>query len=246
MTFTIKLAGVPIGVHSLYDEVYELCADYLTEEPPAFTVSVSEADIDDERKKSAREAALEGRPIELFPAPYLETLAVYRKIAGEMLRFDTFLLHGSAVAVDGAAYLFTAPSGVGKTTHTRLWLENIPGAYVVNGDKPLIRCADGVVSVCGTPWSGKEGTNRNTTVPLKGIVFLERGEANRIERADFSDVLPQFLSQTYRPKEAQLRRKTMLLVRTVSTAVPFYRLQCNMLPDAAVTAYQGLTMPSDT
>ena len=29
--------------------------------------------------------------------------------------------------------------GVGKTTHTKLWLDNIPGSFVVNGDKPLIR-----------------------------------------------------------------------------------------------------------
>ncbi len=113
-----------IAVTSLYDEVHRLCADYRIPGPAAdFSVKISRSDIDYERMKSAREDEIEGIPIRQFSDGYLETLAVYRRIAEKMPEYRTLLFHGSCVAVDGAGYLFTAKSGTGKSTHTRLWRE---------------------------------------------------------------------------------------------------------------------------
>ena len=148
MIFTIALAGFTFRIESLYDEIYEQCADYLVPDTtPDFTVSVSPADIAAERQKSIRQDMAEGRVPVIYPDPYLETLAVYRRIAETMPKRGVFLLHGSAVALGDRAWIFTAPSGVGKTTHTRLWLEHVPGSFVVNGDKPLIRFSGGVFEV---------------------------------------------------------------------------------------------------
>ena len=240
MDFKICLAGVTIGVRSIYDEVYRLCADYLTDGEAAFTVAVTPADVDFEREKSFREAVYENRQPELFSDSYLETLAVYRAIVENMLDYDVLLVHGSAVAVDGQGYLFTAPSGVGKTTHTRLWLENIPGAFVVNGDTPLLRFRDGAIDLCGTPWSGKEGLNTNTVVPLRAICVLERGTTNQIEPLPFLDAYPMLLQQCYRPTNAAAIQKTMALVRWLGERVKLYRLRCNMDADAATVAYNGM------
>lgn len=113
MNFTVSLAGVSIAVNSIYNEAYDLCRGYLTDQPPQLSVSVSQSDIDFERGMSARESQ---------PAigdPYLETLAVYRKIATRLLACDTFLMHGAVIAVGQRAWLFTAPSGGGKTTLIR-------------------------------------------------------------------------------------------------------------------------------
>ena len=242
MRFQISLAGVEIAVESLYDETYRMCVPYLSasEGPAAFTVRSTEKDIAYERRKSAEEARLEGREAVDYEAPYLETLAVYRQIATGMLDHRAMLMHGSAVGVGEEAWLFTAPSGVGKTTHTRLWLEHVPGAFVVNGDKPLLRFAEDAVRVCGTPWAGKEGWNTNVTVPLKGIVFLERGEENAISPVDFFTVFPRLMQQTYRPHEADALRKTMALIRELGARMKFYRLRCNMEPEAARVAWEGL------
>lgn len=236
----ISLAGVTIGVQSLHDEVCRLCAPYMTDGEPSFTVSISEADIAFERMKSDREARFEGRVPEDFSDDYLETLAVYRKIAVELLRFDTLLLHGSVVAVDGCGYLFTAPSGVGKTTHTRLWLEHVSGASVVNGDKPLLRFTPDAVEACGTPWAGKEGLNTNVRVPLRAICVLERGAVNRIAPLSFLEAYPTLLQQSYRPADAAALRRTMELVRALGERVKLYRLACNMHSDAARVAYEGM------
>ena len=240
MYFNIALAGVSIGVQSLHDEVYRLCADYLTDSEPSFTVSVTDADIAFERMKSDREARFEGRVPEDFSDDYLETLAVYRKIAVELLRFDTLLLHGSVVAVDGCGYLFTAPSGVGKTTHTRLWLDHIPGASIVNGDKPLLRFTSDGVEACGTPWAGKEGLNANTVVPLRAICVLTRGAVNRIAPLSFLEAYPTLLQQSYRPADPEALRRTMELVRALGERVALYRLACNMEGEAARVAYEGM------
>ena len=238
--FTVSLAGATVGVESLYDEVYALCEPYLCQGAEDFSVSVRRADIEFEKIKNAREAAWEGIPWELFPDSYLETLAVYRKIAVGMRRYDTFLMHGSAVCVDGEAYLFTAPSGTGKTTHTRLWLSHIPGAFVVNGDKPLIRLRGDRAEVCGTPWAGKEGMQTNTVVPLRAICLLARGQENRIEETTFQELYPILFQQTYRPAEKAAMQKTMELIKRLGTCVKLCRLQCNMDPEAALVAYRGM------
>ncbi len=214
-----------------------MCADYISTEEPEFTITVSQSDIDFEREKSNREAVYENTPIVDYPDSYLETLAVYRKIVTALLDYNVFLMHGSAVCVNDYAYIFTAPSGVGKTTHTRLWLENIDGAFVINGDKPLIKVCDEKCVVYSTPWSGKEGMNNNTHAALKAICFLERGKDNEIIETPFSSVISSFIQQCYRPSEADKMQKTLFLLKKLGGKVRFYRLSCNMEPDAALLSF---------
>lgn len=240
MNFKISLAGVNIEIHSIYDEIYNLCRDYLTENNPDFTVSTTPQDVDYERDKSAAEARREGRPIVNFTAEYLETLAVYRKIAEKMLDYDAFLMHGAAVAVDGAAYLFTAPSGVGKTTHTGFWLKTYPQAFIVNGDKPLIRFINNRVFVCGTPWAGKEGYHRNVIMPLKAVCTLFRGKENSISRVKFGDIFPLVIGQVYRSADEIKLNKTLQLIKTLGERTRFYALYCNLNPEAARVAKEGI------
>ena len=174
ITRKYKIADKVVEVNSIYDEVHEYCADYLTNEPADYSVTTTQADIDFEREKSAREDEIEGIPIRHFSDSYLEELAAYRKIAEKMLDFDTVLFHGSVVAVDGVGYLFTAKSGTGKSTHTRLWREYFgERAVMVNDDKPLLYIAD-TVTAYGTPYNGKHRLGTNTSVPLKAICILTR------------------------------------------------------------------------
>ncbi len=123
MTGTYRIADKSIEVISIHSKVHEYCSEYVGTDPYDFSVRITQSDIDFEREKSEREDKIEGIPIRLFSDVYLETLAVYRNIAERMPEYDTFLLHGSCVAVDGVGYLFTAKSGTGKSTHTHLWLE---------------------------------------------------------------------------------------------------------------------------
>lgn len=241
MTFTISLAGVSIEICSLYNDVYKLCRDYLTEQNPHFCVTVTHADIDFEREKSTSEAAHEGRPAVDFTPGYLETLAVYRQISEKMLKFNAFLMHGAVVALNGKAYLFTAPSGLGKTTHTRFWLQKYPEAFILNGDKPLLRMVEGHIFACGTPWAGKEGQNRNMMLPLYAVCTLFRGKENCIDRVPFDKVFPLVIAQTYRPHDAEQMKKTLELIRAMGKCTRFYAMTCNLDPDAARVAKEGMS-----
>lgn len=240
MKFTVKLADVSIGINSIYDEVFKLCRDYLSQDAASFWVEVSERDIEYERERSRHEAEYEGISYTDFDDAYLETLAVYRKIAEGLLRFDVFLMHGAAVGAGGKAYLFTAPSGVGKTTHTRLWCEEFPDAFIINGDKPLIKLTENGAYIYGTPWAGKEGQNCNISLPLGAVCTLFRAGENSIKPACFSDIFPLLIGQSYRPRNEADLEKTLGLIKRLGESVRLYALFCNVEPEAAHIAREGM------
>ena len=236
----IKLAGIPIKIHTLYDSLLNI-ESYETAEAPFFTVSTTGLDILAEQRKCMAEAAYEDLPYPAYSPPKLENTAVYRKIADALPDYDGFVFHDSAVAVREQAYLFTARSGMGKSTHTALWLKNIPGSYIVNGDKPVIRLIGGRPFICGTPLMGKEGYGCNRMVPLSAICFLNRGKENRIEATEFRNVYPRLIGQSYRPENAALMVKTIELLKKIGKCVPIYELFCNMEDEAALGAFKGMS-----
>lgn len=170
MKQTYKIAEKIIEINSIHEEVHDYCRDYLSDGEPDFTVTTTEKDIEYERQKSAKNDIAEGQPVMSWSDSYLEEFAVYRKSAEKLPEYDTFLFHCSAVAVDSVGYLFTAKSGTGKSTHTRLWLELLGSrAVMVNDDKPLICVSNDEITVFGTPYNGKHRLGSNIAVPLKAI-----------------------------------------------------------------------------
>lgn len=241
MKFTVSLAGVNIEIKSIYGEVFDLCRDYVVDDAADFAVFIEPSDIEFERQKSMREAEMEHIPYGNFSESYLETLAVYRKIARGLLDYNVFLMHGAVVGLEDKAYLFTAPSGLGKTTHTRFWLDKYPDAFILNGDKPLIKIENGKVFACGSPWAGKEGQNRNVTLPLAAVAVMFRGKENQITPVGFDKVMPLVIAQTYRPSGAEEMKKTLELIKTFGKNMKFYALFCNLDPNAAVVAKEGMS-----
>lgn len=237
-----KIADKHIEIISIFDDIHRLCLDYRSDGRPDYTVSISQSDIDYERRKSVSADIKEGIEIRKFPDSYLETLAVYRKIATFLVDFDTILFHGSVVAVDGEGYLFTAKSGTGKSTHTRLWREYFgERAVMINDDKPLINISEnGIIRVYGTPWDGKHRLSTNTSVPLKALCILERAEKNHIEKITKESAYTMLLQQTNRPSDPEKTAKTLVLLDRLAEKTGLYRLGCNMNIDAAVTAYNGM------
>ena len=241
ITNTYRIAERLIAVHSIYPDVHTYCAAYRVEGEPDFSVTVSQADIEYERRMTARTDAQSGLPVRTLPEPYLEKLTVYRAIAQQMIRWDTVLFHGSAIAVDGQCYLFTAKSGTGKSTHSALWREMLGDrAVMVNDDKPLLRIAESGVTVFGTPYSGVYGLNTNIAVPLKAMCILTRAENNHIERISGREAYPMLLQQVYRPSDPENMKRTVALVDLLMKQTAFYRLGCNMEREAAEIAYAAM------
>ena len=240
--FTIKLANRVVGVRAMYDSTREFCAEYVCEEESHFSVSTTPADIAFEREKSAREDAVEGHGPREYTDAYLETIAVQRKIAEKLFDCDTLLFHGSVIAVDGEAFLFTAKSGTGKSTHTRLWRELLgEKAVMVNDDKPFLEITEREVIVHGSPWNGKHRLGANISVPLKAVCILERGEENKIHRISAQEALAMLLQQSNRPMDRRKMPKYLELLDELSRKTAFYRLECNMDPQAAKIAYETMS-----
>ncbi len=238
MTNTYKIADRIIEIVSLHNEVHELCRDYLCEGTPDFSVEIHPDDIEYERKRSAAEDEYEGIPVRGFTDSYLETLAVYRKIAEALIEYDTVLFHGSVIAVDGIGYLFTAKSGTGKSTHTRLWRELFgERAVMVNDDKPLLKISEDGVTAYGTPWNGKHRLSSNISVPLRAVCILKRAEENHISQVNTGEAYPMLIQQIYRPKNPVKLKKTLLLADRLAEKAKLYILGCNMDLQAAEIAY---------
>ncbi len=242
MTGIYKLAGLIISISSLYKEVHIMCAAYRADPEdgaPVFEVSTAKADVEREREKQAREDAFEGLPVQEYSDEYLETLAVYRKIAEKLPFFNCFLFHGSVVAVNGKGYLFTAKSGTGKSTHTRLWRELLgEAAFMINDDKPFLCVKEGETLVYGTPWDGKHHLSRNASVPLKAVCLLQRSEENWIREITKTEALPMLLQQAYRPADPMSLSLTLQLIDSLSNK--FYSLGCNTDISAAQLAWQTM------
>lgn len=170
---------------------------------------------------------------------YMYTGSLFHR---RLLEYNGCMLHSSAVVVDGYAYLFSANSGTGKSTHTELWLKHFKDkAFIINDDKPTLRLEDGQWYVYGTPWSGKHDINVNVRVKLGAIVFLERSEKNWIEPLDVKEAIPLFFKQTVR-KLHTTEKMDMVLERMeqILTENPIYKMGCNISDDAVTTAYNKI------
>lgn len=155
--------------------------------------------------------------------------------------FGGIMLHSSCIAVDGKAYMFSAPCGTGKSTHTMLWKRYFGDrAVYINDDKPALCVRGDTAYACGTPFSGKTDLNTNLTVPVGGICILERGEQNELHRLTAKNALPRFMNQTFRPADPTGMVKTLEILDALFSVVPIYELHCDMSEDAVLTSYNGM------
>ena len=227
--FVIRVANKNIGMEAIYGRMRMYSEPYLTDAPADFVVQSSQEEI---LKDGA--AYRKVNPWGRVYKGEIESILLLRKIADRLIDSDTLLMHG-------AAYLFTAPSGTGKTTHIRKWLENLPDAYVVNGDKPLVIVGETPMA-CGTPWCGKERMGTNAVVPLKGIVMMKRSEENTIRPMSFIEAFPRLMEQTHRPENTEKMRKTVQLLSRLGKQVKLWQFDFNNFKDDAFeVAYRALT-----
>lgn len=239
--FTIEIAGLVAHVQPLFGSTLEYCRAYLSDQEPDFFVEITLQDLVREQVLWEQEAMEEGLKIRRFSDPFLERAFIQRKIALELLKRDTILLHGSTVGLDGAAYLFTAPCGTGKSTHTRFWREVFGDrAVMVNDDKAFLRIGTDGVSAYGSPWSGKHGLDTNICLPLRGICFLGRGNENRIRRALPEDCLAELRHQTMLPEADSGQAAAFALVSKLSRIVPLWEMECTKDPSAAIMAHDTM------
>lgn len=219
----------------IYKYSARLCENYRYsgDEKPEFTAKITQKDIDDEKAQEVTEH---------FPDYYLESLALFRKLCDYILTYrQGIIFHSSAVAVDGKAYLFTAPSGTGKSTHARLWREMLGDRVVmINDDKPIIRFIDGAFYVYGTPWNGKHRLDTNARAKIAAICEIRQGKVNKIRKILPSEMLTMVFNQTIRPTEPDKMENLLGILDKLLTTLPLYRLECDVSEEAAKTSFDAM------
>ena len=158
----------------------------------------------------------------------------------ELLRHNGMMLHSSCVEKDGFAYLFSARSGTGKSTHTHLWLKNLEGTRIINDDKPALIYDNGKWYACGTPFSGKTDENIDVKIPVRAITFLHRSEENTVKKIPPFQAVSLLIEQTIKPADRSLAENMLELADLLLREVPVFSLGCNLQDDAAVVAYNEI------
>ena len=176
------------------------------------------------------------------PEFYLENLAILRKIMDVLVvKYNAMLFHGSSILYNGKAYVFTAPSGTGKSTHTRLLKELLgDGVEYINDDKPIIRVVDNKVYVYGSPWNGKHHLGGNVVAPLKAICLVNRGDVNSIERVSPSKALTVLFEQSMGFSNVETAESVLDVLTEIVNKATFYKLYCNVSVDAAKCSFEGM------
>ena len=228
--FSIKIADLVFKIKSKFSYVKEFCKDFLTDDKNDFFIETTLEELEQEQMEYSVK----------YPLKYIETTCVYRHIAQLLPTKNRVVMHGVALKYLDSGFLFIAPSGVGKTTHTKLWQDYLgERVEIINGDKPILEFSDSGIILHSNPWCGKEGFYKKTTAKLHGICILSRGE-NNIRQVDFSDSLNSILVQIFMPKQENLAEKTLVLLERLSS-VKIYKLKCDISKNAFLTSYNALT-----
>lgn len=226
-----KIADVVVEMQQQFDETAYWYAPYLYdgEEEPEFSIGVTDEEIN----------YLVTEGVGITPS-IAENMVLGNKFNRRLMKFYGSYIHSSAMVFDGKAYLFSAPSQTGKSTHTKKWLNRFGDRVkIINDDKPSFRFINGKCIVYGTPFAGGTDVQLNTSAELGALVFIERAEENSLEKLPTSRAVSLLISQSpgranERVGDRQLEMFSMLLSK-----YPAYLLRCNM-DDSAVDTALGI------
>ena len=221
----IRIADLNISIDNKYEYLERQCTDYLFQGVPDMEISVTEEEMLREGDKS-------------LGMGYLESLAVYRRIAEGLPFYDAILVHGAVFDVEGCGVMLLARSGVGKTTHMANWKRLLGDRMtVVNGDKPIIRRMGDTFYAYGTPWAGKEKLQTNTRTPLKKLCSIQRADDDRCKRLQ-GDSFKHVIPHVYRPlDDVDALFKTIDLAEELVKSSEYYLIKCTKEPSSAEAAY---------
>lgn len=218
------IADLRIKINNKYPFTDKFCKDYLSQD--------QESEVDLEVEVTEEDMLAERVETENWSNGYLENICIYRKICEQILKWDRFLMHAAVLEYDGKCYAFLGKSGTGKSTHTGLWLKNLPSAKILNGDKPIIAYKNGEFIVYGTPWMGKERLGYNGKAPLKALCFLEQSKVNAITEIPVQEVANKLFIQLLMSNDFGMVARTLELADLLVKTIPSYLMKCDISNEA--------------
>jgi len=226
-----KIADVVVELHQSFEETAHWYKSYIYngEEAPRFSLVPNQKRMD----------YLVTNGVDITPA-IAENMVLCTDFNRNLLKYYGSYLHSSALLFDNKVYLFSANSGVGKSTHTKKWLKRFPDrAEIINDDKPSFRFVDGKCIVYGTPFAGGTDVQQNKSAELGALVFIERSEVNSLEKIPVSKAIALLVEQSPGRANEQIGERQLELFSMLLTQYPAYLLKCN-LDDSVVDVAMGI------
>ena len=219
VNFKIEIANIVLQINAFNESTKRYCGDFLSNKEPEYVITMTQEDLENEKhiNEDGKVYANE------------EISALYRKIADLFIERNILVMHGSAFKVGNNAFIVTARSGVGKSTHVNLLREYLGKDFeYINDDKPLLEIKDNELMLYSSPWNGKERRGNNNYAPLNSVIFLNRGTTNSYKKIDNSgDIYFRLLSQIYLPRDKAKREKALSLIDILLKRISFYEINVN-------------------
>lgn len=234
---TIELAEIKLNLELVFPQTVDKLKSFSADDGDGIYYSSSKARIEEEKLFLLQHAS------SIYSEDWqYEYNALFRDLSTILFDEGILVFHGVLVLMDNEGFLFTAPSGTGKSTHADLWLRNFPGqASIINGDKPLLKIKEDGVYAYGSPWNGKEDIGINAAAKLKAICLLNRGVVNHIVKlADPIDSLKWFIEQSVVKNRQHSLSGIVKWYHKAFHYFSCYTLSCNMNPDAALVAFHAM------
>jgi len=232
VNYKLKIVNKVIEINAFNETTKKYCLSFLTDEEPDYTITLTKEDLENESSNSNNGQVYVNEEIS----------ALYRRIADLLVEDDIVVFHSSSICIDGNAFLITARSGIGKSTHAKNLSEYIGDSFkYINDDKPLLKVNDNDVIVYSTPWNGKERRGNNISAPLKAIIFLNRGETNTYRKINNKEeIYIKMLSQIYLPKEKSKREKALKIADKLLKNINFYEINVTKDIESAKMTYEEI------
>lgn len=187
------------------------------------------------------EILLEGSEIERFNRVNTALMLCFLMTT---IKLNTLLLHASAIVNEEKCYLFLGRSGTGKSTHSGLWLQHIPGSKLLNDDHPIIRIhPDGKVKAYGSPWSGKTACYKNECALLGGIVRIKQAPHNRLKCLSPIEAYASVMTSCcwgFNWNKDLMKSKDLVL-QSMIEKVNCYTLECLPNKEAAILCAENIS-----
>ena len=231
ITFRLKIANTVFEVNAFNESTKEYCKDFLCDEEAKYVITLTKEDLENELhiQEDGKVYANE------------EISALYRKIADLFIEDNIVVMHGSSFKVGDYAFIVTARSGVGKSTHVNLLNKLLGNEFsYINDDKPLLEVNDHSLMLYSSPWNGKERRGNNTKAPLKAIIFLNRGNNTYQKLNNNQEVYFRLLSQIYLPRDKSKREKALKIIDILLKRVNFYEINVNKEIESASMTYERI------
>lgn len=228
-----RIADIEIGLKNTGEFTKEYLSDYKSDSKEAmFTVTVTD-DMINYEKEIAKDKVQE---------PFYELTAILRAICYTVLeKYNGFFLHCSCLEYEKEAYVFTAKSGTGKSTHSAIWRKVFADKVtMINDDKPIVRYIDNKFYVYGTPWNGKHSISNNIKTPIKAIFYLHQSKENKAVKCEPISAISKLLSQTVLPNSNALMNNLVDMLEKLVSTTPMFDLYCDMSEEAVYTALNSL------